>query len=198
MDNSQAAAIIPGLQLPTARASSSSCISSAPRSSHASTDMPLSPSATASQTAVNHGPGDPAPRRSSMIYSSSGSEGSASALAGVTGGAHNHNRHPSTATAAGMGTKGVASKRRGAAGLQAVTNSINLDVMLHLQAAFHAADTDGDGQLDMEGFVQAFTGMNATFNCMRHCGPTCTAPSTLLVVSTVSWVRFCSTHSNIL
>jgi hypothetical protein len=40
-----------------------------------------------------------------------------------------------------------------------VTNSINLDVMLHLQAVFHAADSDGDGQLDMEGFVQAFTGV---------------------------------------
>jgi hypothetical protein len=41
---------------------------------------------------------------------------------------------------------------------QAVKDSINLDTLLHLRALFTAADTDGDGLLDMEAFVAAFRG----------------------------------------
>ena len=39
-----------------------------------------------------------------------------------------------------------------------LSDSINLQVMKHLEDVFHSADKDGSGQLDMEEFVKAFKG----------------------------------------
>lgn len=41
----------------------------------------------------------------------------------------------------------------------APSNSINLEVLRHLQGVFRKADQDGSGQLDMDEFVEAFRGV---------------------------------------